>query len=76
MSWFDSKNGINTTNGGNIEKSGAISKHKRDSDLELVHEWLGHGFQYSKGMLNNDRMLPFYQRGNLIGFAQKVEADA
>jgi len=77
LSWFDNKNGIMTDNGGNIEKPGSFSKTKRDGYLELVHEWLGHGFQYSKGMLNNDRMLPFRdEKYNLIGVAPKVEADA
>jgi RHS repeat-associated protein len=78
LSWFNNKdgNGIMTTNGGNMEKAGPFSKSRRDSDLELVHEWLGHGFQYSKGMLNHDRILPFTEKGRFIGWPEKVEADA
>ena len=78
LSWFDNKdgNGVMTNNGGNIEKAGPFAKSRRDSDLELVHEWLGHGFQYSKGMLNHDRILPFTEKGRIIGWPEKVETDA
>ena len=76
LDWQDKSNEIQTTNGGSIFKPGSISKHRRDSDLELVHELLGHGYQYSKGILNHDKMLPFTENGNIIGWAEKVEADA
>ncbi|MCP9750049.1 RHS repeat-associated core domain-containing protein [Ferruginibacter sp. HRS2-29] len=78
LSWFDNKAGnrIMSNNGGNIEKDGPFTKVTRDSDLEFIHEWLGHGFQYSKGMLNHDRILPFTENGRLIGWPEKVEADA
>jgi RHS repeat-associated protein len=78
VSWFDDKNGngVMIDNGGDIEKRGQYANARRDSDLELVHEWLGHGYQYSKGILNHDRMESFTENGNVIGRAEKAEADA
>lgn len=78
LSWSNNKdgNGIMTNNGGNIEKPGPFAKARRDSDLDLVHEWLGHGYQHSRGMLNHDRILPFTEKGSIIGWPEKVEADA
>ena len=56
LTWAPDQNGIDLTNGGTYEKKGVTSKERRDADLELVHELLGHGFQYVKGLITDERI--------------------
>ena len=79
LSWSTTPISLNimVDNGGNIYLPGKISNVARDADLELVHELLGHGFQYIIGELwHNDRSAQFRENGNLIGWATRQEADA
>lgn len=79
LAWLSKPAGtsIMIDNGGNIFLPGKTSNIARDADLELVHELLGHGFQYIIGELRyNDRSAQFRVNGKLIGWATRQEADA
>ena len=76
LSWLsDEKGEVMINNGGDIFTRG-YSKKIRDPDLELVHELLGHGWQYINRLLNFERMIEFKKSGRVIGRAIKAEADA
>ena len=63
-------------NGGDIYKSGRIAHPGRDADLNLVHELLGHGYQYLNGNLNYNDKLDWRVNGKIISRIPIVEADA
>ena len=63
-------------NRGDIYGIGKESKIGRDSDLNLAHELLGHGFQFLNGDLNYNYRLNWRENGRLISRIPNVEADA